>query len=233
MSVNLLCGHIYLHIVGLQSHIFILYIALVVDIDALVQNIVEERVGILSCDNLFDRCTLLLASGVGTRQRFYGESVRSERITQRSGRYRVAQSSRAACSTHCGCSLLLGALFYGIADCRYGRCGNRDKGIPLARLLQLLLGDRVRCRKSEHNMSYCQGNNQQNEIFQSKMFQKFQNFLYLCRRVGKNAKTALLYARARVFSARKDSEKSIYIKLYGQLSTFACSFRGAGSVIFV
>jgi hypothetical protein len=68
-------------------------------------------------------------------------------------------------------------------------------------------------------MSHCQRNDQQNEIFQPKMFQKSKFFYTFADVVGKNAKPVFRYARARVFSARKDSEKSVYDKLYDQLST--------------
>ena len=65
-----------------------------------------------------------------------------------------------------------------------------------------------------------------NEIryFSPKCFKNSKIFRTFADDVGKTPQNSPLHARARVFSARKDSEKSVYDKLYEQLSTLKKTF---------
>ena len=150
------------------------------DVDALIQHIIEERVGILTRNNLVDwRATLLVSYGVTRKCRLHTKAIRTlHRIALHSRSEGVAQSRRSSASSQLS----------SLAVSRVGQrsCDRCQRVAPL-RLRQSLIREGSRLCRAKHNVSHRQGDNQQNEIFQSKMFQKFQNFSYLCRQVGKNA----------------------------------------------
>ena len=196
VRIYLLGCHIYLHIIGLQTHILVVYISLIVNMDLLVQHIIVERIGILSGDNLlYHRATLLVCSRVALQHRIGGKTIRFRYcITHRQWSKGVAlrlrlrlwlrQNGVAQSSWTTRASGYSTISWFGVVSHRlYDGCN----GIALAGLFQHLLREWPRSGRAKHNMSYRQGDNRQNQIFQPKMFQKFQNFSYLCRQVGKNA----------------------------------------------